>query len=107
MISLPETAITHLLVITSKEEELKERNTPETCSPAIFSASSKDLSRLFLNSSISRIFPFLIAFDEAIPTHKMWKLFASSWLNFPMTVLIFEVPISIAVIVELNAIFNG
>jgi len=56
-----------LLVITSNEEELKERKAQETCSHAIFSASSKDLSRLLLNSSISRIFPFLIAFEEAIP----------------------------------------
>jgi hypothetical protein len=62
-ISSQEIAIIHLLSTTSNEEELKDRKAQLICSQAIFSASSKDLSKLALNSSISRIFHFLIAFD--------------------------------------------
>jgi len=70
-ISHPETATTHLFLITSNDDELNEIYAHATCSHAIFSASSNVLSRLFLNSSISKIFPFRIAFEEAIPTHNI------------------------------------
>jgi uncharacterized membrane protein affecting hemolysin expression len=70
-ISQPVTATTHLFLNTSKDEELNEIYAQLTCSPAIFSASHKEASKLFLNSSISRIFHFLIAFELDIPTHKI------------------------------------
>jgi hypothetical protein len=66
-------ATTHLFLITSRVDELKDIYAHITCSPAIFSASSKDLSKLFLNSSISRIFHFLIALDAEIHTHRILK----------------------------------
>jgi hypothetical protein len=67
-ISPPDTATTHLFLITSYDEELNEIYAHVASSQDIFSASSRDLSKLFLNSSISRIFPFLIAFDSEIHT---------------------------------------
>ena len=67
-ISSPETAMIHLLVTTSKDDELKEIFTQVTCSPDIFSASSSEESKLDLNSSISRIFHFLIAYEFAAHT---------------------------------------
>jgi hypothetical protein len=69
--SLPETEIIHLFFITSNPEILKEINAQLTCSQAIFSASSRDESKLFLNSSISKIFHFLIAFEFAIQIPKI------------------------------------
>jgi len=63
----------HLLSTTSNEDELNEIKAHDTCSQAIFSASSRDLSILALNSSISRIFPFLMAFESEIQTHNMCK----------------------------------
>jgi poly-D-alanine transfer protein DltD len=62
-ISSQEIAIIHLLSTTSNDEELNDRNAQLICSPAIFSASSRDLSKFALNSSMSKIFHFLIAFD--------------------------------------------
>jgi len=59
------------LSITSKDEELKDIKAPETCSQAILSASSKDLSKFDLNSSMSRIFHFLIAFESEIQTQSI------------------------------------
>jgi hypothetical protein len=72
-ISSHEIATVPLLVITSKLDELNERNAHEICSHAIFSASSKDLSRLSLNSSISKIFHFRIALDDAIQIPRTWN----------------------------------
>jgi hypothetical protein len=107
VISHPTIATTHLFFITSRVDELNETYAQITCSPAIFSASSKDLSKLFLNSSISRIFHFLIAFEEDIQTHRMLKFdFLVSLSKYQITVLIFELPISIAVIVLYWAIFS-
>jgi hypothetical protein len=62
-ISSQDIEIIHLLSITSNEEELKEMKAQYTFSHAIFSASSRDLSKFALNSSISNMFHFLIAFD--------------------------------------------
>jgi hypothetical protein len=106
LISHPTIATTPLFLITSKVDELKDIYAPTTCSQAIFSASSKDLSRLFLNSSISRIFHFLIAFDAEIHTHRILKFdFLLSLSKYQITVLIFELHISIAVTVLCHAIF--
>jgi hypothetical protein len=69
--SQPVTATTHLFLNTSNEDELKEIYAQFTCSPAIFSASARDKSKLFLNSSISKIFHFLIALEVEIHTHSI------------------------------------
>ena len=106
-ISHPDTAITHLFLITSYEDELNEINAHATSSPDIFSASSRDLSRLFLNSSISRIFHFLIAFESEIPTPNIWKSSCDSLSKYPIIVLIFELQISMVVItLETHIILN-
>ena len=104
--SLPEIEIIHLLFMTSKPEILKEMNAQFTCSQAIFSASSKEESKLFLNSSMSKIFPFLIAFEFAIHIHKMWKSLLFSLSKYPIIVLILELHISIVVTVLEADIFN-
>jgi hypothetical protein len=70
-----------------------------------FSASSNDLSKLFLNSSISSIFHFLIALDKTIHTHKILKSSVFSFSKYQITVLIFELQISIDVIVLYQDIF--
>jgi hypothetical protein len=70
-ISHHDTATTHLFLITSYDEELNEIYAPAASSQDIFSASSKDLSKLFLNSSISSIFPFLIAFESETQTPRI------------------------------------
>ncbi|MDR2411224.1 MAG: hypothetical protein LBD88_01075 [Candidatus Peribacteria bacterium] len=105
-ISEPEIDIIPLLLITSKLEELKETYAQATCSPAILSASSKEESKLFLNSSISRIFPFLIAVEFEIPTHNMLKSSFFSLSKYQIIVLILELHISIVVIVLYTDIFS-
>jgi len=98
-ISEPVTETIHLLLITSKLDELKDTYAHETCSPAIFSASSKEESKLFLNSSISSIFHFLIAVEFEIQTHNILKSSFLSLSKYQITVLILELHISIVVIV--------
>jgi len=71
IISHQVTATTHLFLNTSNDEELNEIYAHLISSQAIFSASSNDESKLFLNSSISRIFHFLIAFESDIQTHSI------------------------------------
>jgi hypothetical protein len=105
LISSPETAIIHLLLTTSIDEELNEMYAQATCSPAILSASSRDLSKFCLNSSISSIFHFLIALEETTQTHKTANLFLSFSSNLQMTVFILEPPISIDVIILSKLIF--
>gem|GEM_PF-5140567 len=53
---------------------------------------------MFLNSSISKIFPFLIAVDSTIQIHKTWKFSLFSSPNCHIIVLIFELHISIEAI---------
>jgi hypothetical protein len=60
-----------LFLNTSNDEELNEIYAQLTCSQAIFSASAKDASKLFLNSSISSIFHLLIALEAEIHTHNI------------------------------------
>jgi hypothetical protein len=104
-ISSHETAIIPLLLTTSNDEELKERFTQVTCSPDIFSASSSEESKFDLNSSISRIFHFLIAYELDTHTPSTWKSRDFSTAKLQISVRIFDVPISIDVIIFSEAIF--
>jgi hypothetical protein len=97
--SEPVTETIPLFLITSKLDELNEIYAQFTCSHAIFSASSKDASKLFLNSSISSIFHFLIAVEFDIQTHNILKSSFLSLSKYQITVLILELHISIVVIV--------
>jgi hypothetical protein len=90
---------------------LNDKNAQTICSQDIFSASIKEDSKLFLNSSISRIFPFLIALDSEIQIHNTLKLgiqlFTSSCeAKTQITVLILELHISIAAITFSINLFN-
>ena len=69
------------------------------CSPAIFSASSKDLSKSFLNDSISSIFHFLIEEESDSHTQSTTKLSSSSFKKLQTIVLILLLHISIEVII--------
>jgi hypothetical protein len=80
---------------------LKVKKAQTICSPDIFSASSKESSTFFLNSSISNIFPFLMALDSEIQTPKTLK--SPSWeahscQKTPITVFILELQTSIVAI---------
>jgi hypothetical protein len=103
----PEIDIIHLLFMTSKLEELKEIYAQVTCSQAILSASSKEESRLVLNSSISRMFHFLIAVEFEIPTHNMLNHPSFSSPKYPIIVLILELHISMVVIALYTDIYSS
>jgi hypothetical protein len=92
--SIPATATIPLLRVISICIHESQRHTCVTCTPIIFSASPSATSRLALNSSMSSILPFRIPRDSADHTPSMRSFLFSP--HSPMTVLIRELPISMA-----------